>query len=198
MRKIGITGGVGSGKSQILDTLQQEYGAGILKADEISHEQMLPGSAGYQAIVQFFGTDICQADGNIDRKKLGDLVFADPEKLSRLNAILHPAVKQEIVRRMKKAEEEGCPFLVLEAALLLQDGYPDLLDEIWYIYTDREVRIQRLMESRQYSREKCLDIMARQLPEEAYRQAADVVIDNSGVWEDTLHAIHEHCQRQHR
>ena len=210
MRKIGMTGGVGSGKSEVLRFLREEYGAVVLMADEISHEQMLPGSEGFRRIIEEFGEEILEgtgssarveeeekpADGSrtnpapvIDRTKLAAIVFSDPEKLEKLNGILHPAVKRAINKRFQEEEEKGTELLILEAALLLQDGYPDMLDEIWCVYVDPETRISRLMGSRGYTREKCLDIMKNQLPEEAYRAAADVVIDNSGSWEETVRAI---------
>ena len=242
MRKIGMTGGVGSGKSEVLRFLKEEYGAVILMADEISHEQMLPGSEGWQRIREEFGDEIladedgsafpagadaegsafpaeADAEGSsfpaeadaegkksrkekenrpVDRKKLGAVVFGDPEKLAVLNGILHPAVKRAIERRFREEEEKGTELLVLEAALLLQDGYPEMLDEIWYVYVDPETRIKRLSEGRGYSREKSLSIMENQLPEEAYRKAADFILDNSGDWEETVHAIRQHCQRQQR
>ena len=191
MRKIGMTGGVGSGKSEVLRFLREEYGAVVLMADEISHEQMLPGSEGFRRICEEFGEEILEETGAhaIDRAKLAAIVFTDPEKLEKLNGILHPAVKRAIRKRFQEEEQKGTELLILEAALLLQDGYPDMLDEIWFVYVDPETRISRLMGSRGYTREKCLDIMKNQLPEEAYRAAADVVIDNSGSWEETACAI---------
>ncbi|MBR4209501.1 MAG: dephospho-CoA kinase [Lachnospiraceae bacterium] len=196
MIKIGITGGVGSGKSDVLAFLRQEYKAVVLQADKVSHELMEPGKPAYEKIKEIFGEAYLLPDGQIDREKLGNVVFLDKEKLAILNAILHPAVKEEIARRMREEEEKGTKVFVLESALLSIDGYPEMLDEIWYIYTKTETRIVRLMLSRRYSVEKCMEIMSRQPSEEEFRALADVVIDNSGNWRDTMHAIREHCQRQ--
>jgi dephospho-CoA kinase len=198
MKKIGITGGVGSGKSEVLRFLREAYGAEILIADEIGHEQMEPGTKGYEEIRERFGDDFLDENGKIDRRKLGTVVFADREKLAQLNRIIHPQVARVIRERMEQAEKEGRKMIVLEAAILLEAGLGDCLDEIWYIYADRETRIRRLAESRGYSRQKCLDIMGNQREEEEFRKACDVVIDNSNTWEETIHAIREHCERQQR
>lgn len=198
MRKIGITGGVGSGKSEVLRFLREEYNAEILIADEIGHEQMEPGTFGYEKIRAEFGEGILDAGGRIDRKKLGAIVFTDPDKLARLNGIIHPAVGRVIEERLREAEAEGKPFAVVEAAILLESGMDEGLDEIWYIYAERETRIRRLMASRGYDREKCLAIMGNQMEEADFRRACGVVIDNSNTWEETAHAIREHCERKQR
>ncbi|MCI8514912.1 MAG: dephospho-CoA kinase [Lachnospiraceae bacterium] len=198
MRKIGITGGVGSGKSEILRFLRKEYGAEILIADEIGHEQMEPGTPGYAKIRAAFGDGILNAGGEIDRKKLGAVVFADPDKLAVLNGIIHPEVFRVIGERLERAEAKGSPFAVVEAALLLEAGLETGLDEVWYIYVEEETRIRRLMEGRGYSRETCLAIMKNQMGEKAFREACGVTIDNSHTWEETVDAIRKHCEREQR
>lgn len=198
MKKIGITGGVGAGKSEVLRFLREEYGAVILVADEIGHEQMEPGTPGYERIRAEFGEGILDEKGRIDRKKLGALVFPKPEKLARLNGILHPAVGRVIEERLRLAEAEGKPIAVVEAAILLESGLTEGLDEIWYIYAEKETRIRRLMASRGYDRAKCLAIMENQMEEAAFRKACGVVIDNSNTWEETVDAIREHCERKQR
>ena len=194
MKKIGMTGGVGSGKSKVLAFLQEEYGACIVMADEVGHEVMEAGTACYERIVETFGSAILDPDGRIFRPALASLVFSDEEARQKLNAIVHPAVHEEILRRMQAAEESGVRLFVLEAALLLESGYQDVLDEIWYVHTEKEVRIQRLMDSRGYSRVRAEEIMASQLSDEEFYKAADVVIENSGAWEETADAIRKHCQ----
>ncbi|MBR5474936.1 MAG: dephospho-CoA kinase [Lachnospiraceae bacterium] len=198
MKKIGITGGVGSGKSEVLKFLRQEYGAIVLEADAIGHEQMEPGTRGFAEIVEVFGSEILAEDGTIDRKALGAIVFTDPEQLARLNGIIHPNVASVIKERMAAAEDDGCEMVVVEAAILIESGLDSLVDELWYIYVEPEVRITRLMASRGYTRQKCLDIMGNQMTEAEYRKACHVVINNSDSWEETANAIREHCQRQQR
>lgn len=178
---IGITGGVGSGKSTVLDILEKDYQATVIQADLVARELMEPGASSYQAVVQAFGREILQPDGAIDRKKLGSIVFADEEMRLLLNALTHPLVEQETKRRM----EEARGLIVWEAALPKEAGFERHCDIIWYIHVPVETRIQRLMASRGYSREQCLQIMENQLSEEDFLQMADVVIENGGSQEDT-------------
>ena len=144
MRIIGVTGGVGAGKSTVLQYLEEAYGALLIQADQVGHEVMEPGEEAYEAILREFGPRVRGADGRIDRKALGTLVFADADKLKRLNAIVHPAVKREILRRIRQAELEGRALAVVEAALFLEEKYDAFCQETWYIYTDEQKRRRRL------------------------------------------------------
>lgn len=183
---LGITGGVGCGKSTVLDMLEKEYGAYVIQADLVAHELMEPGQTSYQAIVEHFGQAILDKDGHIDRKALGAIVFADEEKLELLNSLTHPAVKQEIRNRIKENPDK---FVVIEAALLLEDHYDEICDEIWYVYAEKEVRFERLAASRGYSREKSQAMMDNQMSEEELRRRCQAVIDNSETLEDTKVAL---------
>ncbi len=176
---IGVTGGVGSGKSVVMDILQNEYGAGIILADLVGHELMEPGQISYVQYVEEFGTDILGEDGRINHKALSDIVFASPERLKKLNEISHHNIIEEILRRIARLQESGVSFIALEAALLVESGLTEILDEMWYVYVDDATRIARLMAGRGYDRKKCLSIMERQLTEESFREACDIVIDNS-------------------
>lgn len=189
MQIIGITGGVGSGKSRVLGYMEQQHGACICQADHVAWELQLPGEGCYEKIVQTFGREIVQEDGRIDRPKLGSIVFEDAEKLQVLNDIMHPAVKEEIRRRIQKQEETGTALFVLEAALLIEEGYGEICKELWYLHVDRQVRIERLLASRPYTREKIEKMMASQLSEEAYVAESDRVIENSGTFEETCRQI---------
>lgn len=178
---IGITGGVGSGKSVVMDLLEKEFGAAVILADLVAHDLMEPGAISYRQIVNEFGTEILNKDGQIDRPSLSRIVFGQPEKLQILNAITHPNVKQEIMSRIAQFREEGkVPFIAVEAALLIEEGYDDLLDALWYVYVNEEIRIQRLKEGRGYSEEKSRSIMQQQLKEETFRNRCSCVIDNNG------------------
>lgn len=178
---IGITGGVGSGKSVVMDLLEKEFGAAVILADLVAHDLMEPGAISYRQIVNEFGTEILNKDGQIDRPSLSRIVFGQPEKLQILNAITHPNVKQEIMSRISQFRKEGkVPFIAVEAALLIEEGYDDLLDALWYVYVDEEIRIQRLKEGRGYSEEKSRSIMQQQLKEETFRNRCSCVIDNNG------------------
>lgn len=186
MKIIGITGGVGSGKSGVLSLLKKKYGAYILEADKLAHVLMQPEGPTYHPIIDCFGVEIVASDGSIDRKKLGAIVFHDADKLERLNAITHPAVRTEINRRIAAASQTGgYTYFALEAALLLEEGYDAVCDEIWYIYVDPETRIQRLMAGRGYSREQCISIFESQSDDSYYRSHSRYVIDNSKDFENT-------------
>ena len=214
MKFIGITGGVGAGKSAILSYLANKPNTKVLLADEIAHDLMEPGTDCYHAIVEAFaGEDIFEAVEEIpsdvidtfrtaegvslvdvepafDRKKLAQVIFSDDTKREQMNAIVHPAVK-EYVRKVYAREQENrqLELLVLEAALLIEEKYDEICDELWYIYTNEENRRQRLKESRGYSDEKIDSIFASQLSEEEFRSATSVTIDNNGDLEETYRQI---------
>lgn len=177
---IGITGGVGAGKSQVLSILKEEYHAAVLFADEIGHLLMKPEQDCYMRIVEEFGESILREDKTIDRAKLSALVFDNEERLKKLNRIIHPAVKEYIRAQIADiyAKEQG-KLIVIEAALLIEDNYDEICDEIWYIYADEATRRKRLKESRGYSDEKIDSIMKNQLSEAEFRKYCKKTIDNS-------------------
>jgi dephospho-CoA kinase len=186
MKVIGVTGGVGSGKSVVLSILEEEYGAKTILADLVAHDLMQPGGKSYEEIIAAFGMEILNLNQTIDRQKLGSIVFGDEAKLAQLNAITHPNVKEEIKNRIAAIKEAGnASMILLEAALLIEAGYEDVYDELWYIFVKKETRYERLRIGRGYTREKTDSIMANQLSEEVFREHADVVIDNSGSVEET-------------
>lgn len=189
MKIIGVTGGVGAGKSTVLDILKKEYGAQILLADEIGKELMEPGKTCFQPVIDAFGKQIVDKEGRLDRRKISEIVFKDKTELERLNAIIHPAVQKEIELRLEYFRSAGSSLSVIESAILIEAGYEEICNEIWYIYVTSEKRIQRLMESRGYTREKCLEIMDNQLADEEFRRSAAVVIDNGGTVEETKEQI---------
>ena len=180
MKVLGITGGVGAGKSTVLMYLKEHYGARVIQADQVGHLLQRPHESCYRRIVELFGSTVLNADGTISRPKLGAIVYADPQKMARLNAIMHPSIRRWIKSEVEAEQNRGCvPFVTVEAALLLEDHYDEICDEIWYIHTDDAVRIKRLQESRGYSEEKCRRIMANQKNECDFRAACQLVIDNS-------------------
>ena len=191
MITIGITGGVGAGKSTVLDFLEQEYQAYVMKADEIGHLVMEPGQSCYEPVIALFGKQVIKNDKTIDRRLVSDVVFSHPDMLEKLNHIIHPAVKEYIRRQLALKKEEGQRICVVEAALLLEDHYEKFCDTVWYIHTDSEIRIRRLMESRGYTREKSMSIIASQAPEEFFRAHTDYVVTNNADLEDTWQQIRE-------
>ena len=191
MRFIGITGGVGAGKTEILKYIGQHYKCEIYLADDIGHKVKEPGTEGYQALVELLGRDILRADGQIDKPSMAAKIFADPALLEKVNQIIHPAVKQYIKEQLEIKKQQGQKVCVVEAALLLEDHYQEFCDTIWYIHTDEEIRIQRLMENRGYTREKSASIIASQAPESFFRENADYVVVNNGNFAQTRQQIEE-------
>ena len=188
---VGITGGVGAGKSEILNYLGRHHGTRVMLADEIAHELMEPGTECFEKLAELFrNEDIFQKDGHFDRKKLASVIFADEKKRNLLNGIVHPAVKEYVCEQVQAEREGGVrKLLVLEAALLIEEHYDEICDELWYIYTREEIREARLMESRGYSREKVQQIFSSQLKEAEYRKHCSVVIDNNEGLEEMQRQI---------
>ena len=180
MKFIGLTGGVGAGKTTVLKVMKQMYRVRILIADEIAHEQMEPGTPCYKKLHEVFGEfDIWREDGSINRPKLAQLLFSDEEKRLILNGIVHPAVKTYILGEVEKERQKGFyEYVILEAALLIEDHYDTLCDELWYVYASEQTRKKRLMSDRGYSEQKVEQIFAAQLSDETYRSYCRVVIDN--------------------
>jgi dephospho-CoA kinase len=190
MRVIGITGGVGSGKSSVLKLLKERFNAYILIADDIAKETMCRGNAGYEQVVEMFSEDILDKNKNIDRTKLATIVFHNENKRIVLNSIIHPLVKKIILNKINELKIAGTyDYVFVEAALLIEDHYDVICDELWYIYVPADIRRQRLKGSRGYSDEKIDSVFKSQLNEEAYKKACINVIDNSKDIEDTMSQI---------
>ncbi len=184
---LGITGGVGSGKSKILYELESEYNAFVIEADKLAHKLMEPGEVIYNKIVECFGRDILEDNEpySINRAKLGEIVFENEDKLKMLNSISHPLVKEKIIELIKHHKSFDTKLFVIEAALLIEDGYTEICDEIWYIWVDQEERIKRLMNSRGYTRKKCFSIINNQKDDSYYKNYTNRTIDNSKSFDYT-------------
>ena len=191
MKFIGITGGVGAGKSEILSYLGKKTGVRVMLADEIAHELMEAGTDCYKSLRQTFNDeDIWNSDGSFNREKLAKVIFSDKRKRDIMNRMVHPAVKEYVIRQQEYEKERGeLSLLVLEAALLIEEHYDKICDELWYIYTSEENRRDRLKASRGYSDEKIDNIFKSQLSEEEYRKYCAVVIDNNGSVEAAFEQI---------
>ncbi len=192
MKILGITGGVGSGKSRILYDLKENHDAYVVEADKLAHELMEPGMDVYKAVLEQFGTDILSDEPpyKIDRGKLGKIVFSDREQLEALNKITHPIVKRHILKLIEEQRKlNQHKLFVIEAALLIQDGYKSICDEIWYVMVDREERIRRLCAQRGYDRKKCIQMFESQEPDEYYKKYADFTINNQTDYENSAKQI---------
>lgn len=182
---IGITGGVGAGKSEIMACLAEMDGAAVLRADELAKELMEPGHACHDRLAEAFAQDgIFDAGGRLLTERMSREIFGDEKKRRIANAIIHPAVKDEVLRRVERERREGrLDFFFLEAALLLEEHYDEICDEIWYIYASERTRRKRLRESRGYTDEKIDGILASQLAEGEFRGRCQRIIDNDGKFE---------------
>jgi len=181
VKTIGVTGGIGSGKSTAVQILA-ELGAFVIDADRVGHEIYRPGTAGWDAIVAAFGRDIVAADGTIDRKRLGAMVFADPSQLARLNAIAHPLIRAAVGARIAAQRAVGAPLpIVVEAALLVEAKWDSLVDEVWLITADPAVVEERLAAQRGLDAAAVAARRQAQLSDEERAARADVIIDNSGA-----------------
>lgn len=184
MKAIGITGGVGAGKSAVLAYLEKRPGCRVIMADRVAHQLEEPGEVCYGPLKALLGEAVLDHEGRIDRSRMAAKIFGDGELLQKVNGIVHPAVKAFLTEQIEEERAAGqLGFLFIEAALLIEEGYVSILDEMWYIHADEEVRRKRLKESRGYADEKIDAILKKQLPEKAFREHCDVVIENNGALE---------------
>ncbi len=198
MKVIGITGGVGSGKSLILNYIKGHYNCEIIMADDLAKDLCKKGELCYKPLVKLLGKDVLGTDEEIDRSVMAQKIFSDDSLRTGVNNIIHPGVKKFILKRIAYLRRKKTrDFLFIEAALLIEDGYKDIVDELWYIYTDKAVRRERLKKSRGYSDEKIDSIMASQLSEEEFRLNSDFEIDNSGDSEVSFSKIRERLGEPH-
>ncbi len=189
---IGITGGVGAGKSEILKYLKERCNCRIVMADQVAHSLEEPGEKCYDSLVALLGSEVVGADGRIDKQRMAGEIFGDPGTLAKVNAIVHPAVKEAILDMIaEERRADALDFFFLEAALLIEDGYERIVDEMWYIHAEVAVRQSRLKASRGYSDERIAKILGGQLSEEEYRSHCRVVIENNGTLEYVYKQIDE-------
>jgi dephospho-CoA kinase len=188
MLRVGLTGGIATGKTTVVAMLR-ELGCRVLEADKIAHQTIEPGGGAYDEVVREFGRGILTAEGLVDRRKLGGIVFADPQRLARLNAIVHPLVLEEQSRQLAAIEKDDAHAIaVVEAALLIEAGFDKKLDRLIVTWCTPEQQLARLTQSgagRGLTVEQALQRIAAQMPIEEKRQRADDVIDCSGTIEHT-------------
>lgn len=190
MQVIGITGGVGAGKSVILDYLEENYKVKNLEADRIAEMLMAPGTECYEKLMKILPAEIYNEDETINRSVMAEKMFESSHLRQEVNKVVHPLVKEYICERIEEQRQMRIlDFVIVEAALLIEDHYDKICDEIWYIYATEENRRQRLTESRAYSPEKVKRMFKSQMPEEEYRAHCQVVIDNNGSKEETFYQV---------
>ena len=183
VKLVGLTGGVGSGKSTVAAILR-ELGAEVVDADEASHAVYEPGTPGFEAVVRDFGPDYVR-DGRIDRKALGELVFKDSDARRRLNAIVHPLVREWMAARTAEALARGAGVVVQDVPLLFENKLEGLFPTTVLVWVPREVQVERLVSGRGFTPERAGEVIAVQMPIDEKRIRATLVIDNTGTREST-------------
>ena len=191
---IGLTGGFGSGKSTVSRILQG-LGARVLDADKVGHQLYQPGTPVWKEVVAAFGPGIVQASSEIDRKKLGEVVFKDPEALKRLNAIMHPRMFEAIKETLEGWRREGVKVAVLEAAILFEANWTPLVDQVWVTRASEEKVAERLGRDKGLSPAQVRSRLASQMSVEEKAKRAQVVIDNSGPLEQVKKQVEGLWQR---
>lgn len=181
---IGVMGGIGSGKSEVLNYMETKHHATIIEADKIAHDILLNDESVKSQAKKIF-PDAFNGD-EIDTDKMADIVFNDPNKLEALNSLTHPPTINEIINQISNAKSK---YVVVESALFLGEEVADLTDELWFIYCDKKERINRLVKTRGYSKEKAVAIIANQPNDEDYNSAADEFIDNTGDFDKTIEQV---------
>ena len=178
---IGITGGIGAGKSTVLGYIRDNYNALVIFSDDVANDIKKKGYPAYDALVDLLGKEVLSEDGEIDKAKMASAIFNNKNLLKNVNNILHPAVNTFIINIIEKERAKGTyDFVFVEAALLIENGYDKIVDELWYVYASEDSRRQRLKASRGYSDEKIDDILGKQLDDATFRKYCSFVIDNSG------------------
>ena len=183
MKLIGLTGGAGSGKSTAAEMFR-ELGAVVIDADEASHAVYAPQTPGFDAVVREFGPEYVRG-GQVDRARLGELVFHDDDARRRLNAIVHPLVREWMAERTAEADRDGAEVVIHDVPLLFENGLEGLYSDVVLVYAPERVQIKRLVEGRGISEDRARAIIAAQLPIDEKRGRAQRVIDNSGSREVT-------------
>ncbi len=183
-----ITGGVGSGKSYVCDLIAEQMKLPVIDSDMTTRVKVMSrGCTGYERIVKTFGEEILDAELDIDRKKLASIVFSDPDKLEELNKITHPATVLEILKMIKYYKDKNAKVVFVESAIPFGAGYMRFCDEFWYVHAPVEQRVERLRKSRNYSIEKCIELLESQMSDEEYFSKVDRVLENAdGTSDNTL------------
>ncbi|MBR4580912.1 MAG: dephospho-CoA kinase [Lachnospiraceae bacterium] len=180
-KTIGVTGGIGCGKSTVLKYLKDMYDCVILPADDIAKKLEERGGECFAPLVALLTEEVLQQNGDLNKVRFAEMIFQNEELLKEVNAIVHPAVKREIGKRISEERAKDPErIIIIESAIFVEAGYLDILDELWLVTAGEENRVNRLKETRGYSDEKCSMIMAKQFSDSEYSAYADHILDNSG------------------
>ena len=187
---IGLTGGIGTGKTQV-SRLLEELGASIVNADLLGHEVYAPQSEGWHTVVNAFGEQIVSDNGEIDRRALGGIVFSDDSALQQLNAIMHPRIYDLAEQRLKGLADQGVTTAVLEAALLIEAKWTPLVDDVWVTVSPEKDIIARLQERNNMDEATARSRIDSQMPQTERVEHADVIVENNASLEDLSDSVKE-------
>ncbi|MCM3588625.1 dephospho-CoA kinase [Mesobacillus maritimus] len=187
---IGLTGGIASGKSTV-SKMFQAIGIQVIDADIEARLAVEKGERAYNDIVNYFGEEILQQDGSINREKLGSIVFHDELKRKALNSFVHPAVRERMLAKVEEAKDNGSQAIVLDIPLLIEGKLQYMADKILLVYVDEETQLKRLMDRNQFSKEDALARINSQMPLKEKIEFADAVIDNNATIENTEQQLKE-------
>ncbi|MEE3246406.1 MAG: dephospho-CoA kinase, partial [Chloroflexota bacterium] len=195
MMVIGLTGSIGTGKSEAARQLEA-LGASIISADQVGHEAYTPNTEAWEQVVAAFGDDILQDDGEIDRRKLGAVVFSDPGQLEKLNQIMHPRMARMVADKIEELRDQGAEVVVVEAALLFEAGWDSLVEEVWVTDSTEQVVIERLKQRNGMSEEEARKRISSQMGRTERLERSDYVIENSGDMATLGNTIKELWERR--
>ena len=196
MTIIGLTGGIASGKS-IVARMLSDLGAVVIDADKVGHEAFQPRSEAWHKVIAAFGKDILGENGEIDRGKLAAKVFNDSSALERLNSIMHPLMRRMVEKRVRELKKRRVKVVVLEATLLVEAGWTDLVDEVWVTVSPKDVVVKRLVDEKGFTEEQARARIGSQTPISQRAERADAVIENNSSLEELRRKVQQ-LWREHR
>jgi dephospho-CoA kinase len=194
---IGITGGIASGKSSVSQFIQTELKCTVIDADLAARTVVEPEEDAYYQVIQAFGEEILQADGSINRAKLGEIIFNDKDKRMILNSIVHPAVRQEMLKQKEAAFQRGETAVFMDIPLLFESKLTSMVDQTLLVYVDDIIQKERLMKRNGYTDAEAIARIQSQMPLAEKKILADAVIDNNGDFSETERQVKEVLNRWH-
>lgn len=190
MFTIGLTGGIGTGKTEVLNILRN-FGAYTIEADLLAHQIYSPGEKAWQAIVDAFGSSVLTAERQINRKKLGEIVFADSNKLNQLNQIVHPKILEHLKKLIGEYRTAGVRLLVIEAAILIEAGWIEIVDSVWVMKATPEIVIQRLSKKTTLTKKQITQRINAQISDAERQEKADAILTNNGDKADLINQVNQ-------
>lgn len=192
---LGLTGGIATGKSLVSDYFKSK-GYPVIDADQVSRQVVEAGSLGLSQVADHFGSHILFENGELDRKKLGQLIFSDSEKRKELNAIMHPLIRSEVLKQLNQLKKEGYDLIVLDLPLLFESSYEDQVDQVMVVHIDKDLQVKRLMKRNKLSQREALQRIHSQMSLEEKMKKAQILIDNSGTKEEAYQQVNTWLEKK--